>query len=188
MPGLTLTTKHLARAADELAQCLGRLLAAALVVRGDLRDREVGLIERRVDERDLRAVVGQLLDRRVHRLGVRRRDEHRVGLLGRDRVDDRRLQGGVELVRALEVERDPELLGLGLGSAVHRDVELVALDARDERHLVVLLGAARDEPLLEPLDVLLLSSLPQAATPRARIAAQAAPIQVLRAIVGLTSS
>jgi hypothetical protein len=45
-----------------------------------------------------------------------------------------------------------------------------------------------DEPLLVPLEVLLLLSLPQAATPRARIAAQAAPIQVLRGMVGRTSS
>ncbi len=43
---------------------------------------------------------------------------------------------GVELVRALEVQADAELLRLRLGSAVHRDVELVALDARDERHVV----------------------------------------------------
>ena len=31
---------------------------------------------------------------------------------------------------------DAQLLGLGLGPAVHRDVELVALDAGDQRHLV----------------------------------------------------
>jgi hypothetical protein len=49
------------------------------------------------------------------------------------------------------------------------------------------LALLADEPLLEPLDVLLLS-LPQAATPKASIAAQAAPIQVLRAMVGRTSS
>ena len=37
---------------------------------------------------------------------------------------------------------DAELLGLGLGPAVHRDVELVALDAGDQRHLVLLAAAA----------------------------------------------
>ena len=62
---------------------------------------------------------------------------------------------GVELVGPLEVEVRAELLGLGLGAAVHRDVELVALDAGDQRHLVVAAAAACRSPL--PL-----SSSPQA--------------------------
>ena len=112
---LDVDDEHLALAADQLGQRVGRRLAAGLVVGGDLRDRHVRLVERGVDEHDLRAGVGHLLDRRVQRLRVGRRDQHRVGLLGRDRVDDRGLLRGVELVRALEVERDAELLGLRPG-------------------------------------------------------------------------
>ena len=89
---------------------------------------------------------------------------------------------GVELVRALEVERDAELLGLGLGSAVHRDVELVALDARDERHLVVLL--ARCRRLLRAADAALLSSLPQAATTERERRAGRDRSRFVRAMVG----
>jgi hypothetical protein len=96
--------EDLALAADQLGQRRRRGLAAGQVVRGDLRDGHVGLVERGVDEHDLDALVGHLLDRGVERLGVRRRDQHRVGLLGGDRVDDRRLLRGVELLRALEVE------------------------------------------------------------------------------------
>src|SRR3954470_1723941 len=140
---LDVDDEHLALAADQLGQRRGRGLAAGLVVGGDLRHGHVGLVERRVDEHDLDALVGHLLDRGVERLGVRRRDQHRVGLLRGDRVDDRRLLRRVELLRPLEVECGAQLLGLGLGPAVHRDVELVALDAGDERHLVVLLLRAR---------------------------------------------
>src|SRR4051812_1924227 len=140
---LDVVDEDLPRAADELRERLRGLLAAALVVARDLRHRHLRLVERGVDEHDLRAVVGELLDRREHRLGVGRRDEHRVGLLRGDGVDDRRLLGRVELVRPLEVQVDAELLRLRLGPAVHRDVELVALDARDERHVVRLLAAAR---------------------------------------------
>ena len=85
----------------------------------------------------------------------------RVGLLRRDRVDDRRLQRRVELVGPLEVERVAELLRLLLGAAVHRDVELVALDAGDQRELAALVAAAARRP--PPLS----SSSPHAARPNA---------------------
>ena len=184
--GLDVDDEDLALAADELPECGGSCLAAGLVVGGDLRHRHVGLIERGVDEHDLRAVLRQLLDRREHRLRVGRRHEHRVGLLGRDRVDDGGLQRRRSLVGALEVEGDPELLGLGLGAAVHRDVELVALDARDERHLVVLLGFV---VFLCPswracCWYLLLSLLPHAATASDEDRGTYCCEQVLRAIGG----
>src|SRR3954447_16593930 len=61
---LDVVDEDLARAADELRERLRRLLAAALVVARDLGHRELRLVERGVDEHDLRAVVGELLDRR----------------------------------------------------------------------------------------------------------------------------
>jgi hypothetical protein len=110
-----LTTNTLPLPPIRSASAFGRGLAAGLVVGRDLGDRHVRLVERGVDEHDLRARVRHLLDRGVQRLRVGRRDQHRVGLLGRDGVDDRRLLRGVELFRALEVERDAQLLGLRPG-------------------------------------------------------------------------
>ena len=60
------------------------------------------------------------------------------GLVALDRVEDRPLQGRVELLRALGVDRDAELGRLGLDAALHGDVELVAGDALDELDVVVL--------------------------------------------------
>ena len=65
-------------------------------------------------------------------------DQDRVRLGGDDRVEDRLLQGGVELLRALGVDGDAELCRLGLDAALHRDVELVASHALDELQVVVL--------------------------------------------------
>ena len=103
--GLTLTTNTLPGTADQLGQGLGGLASAAFVVGGDLRHRQVGVLKR-VHEHDLDLAVGELLDRGVHRLRVGGRDQDRVGLLRRDRVHDRRLQIGRELVGALEAISD----------------------------------------------------------------------------------
>ena len=74
MPGWTLMTKTLPVPPISFASVVGGRLAAALVVGGDLRHGHVRLVERGVDEHDLRAAVGELLDRREHRLRVGRRD------------------------------------------------------------------------------------------------------------------
>ena len=59
MPGLTLTTNTLPLPPISSASAFAASASAALVVRGDLRHRHVGLLERRVDEHDLDAGVGQ---------------------------------------------------------------------------------------------------------------------------------
>ncbi len=54
------------------------------------------------------------------------------GLLGNYGVQDRALQRGVKLGRAVGAEVDAEFLGLGAGAFFHRDIEAVTLDAVDQ--------------------------------------------------------
>src|SRR3954464_3110914 len=141
IPGLTLTTKTLPLPPISLPSVWAATFPPPSLSEAIWEAARAGCstgVARRGDA--LRAVVRPLLYRREHRLGVGRRDEHGVGLLRGDRVDDRRLLIRGELVGPLEVQRHAELLGLGLGAAVHRDVELVALHAGDQRHVEFLAG------------------------------------------------
>ena len=85
-----------------------------------------------VDEDDLGPAVLDVLERARRGRHVVRRDEQRVRLGRGDGVKHRVLEGGVELVRALDVERGAGGRGGLLGPALHGDVEGVALDADHE--------------------------------------------------------
>ena len=68
-------------------------------------------------------------------------DHDRVRMRRGDRFDDRVLQGGIELRRALDVDGHiGVLLGFRQHAAAHRDVEPVTGHALDERQLVGLAG------------------------------------------------
>ena len=103
-----------------------------------------------------------------------------AGLDAVDRVDDRLLQGGVELLRALRGDGVAELGGLGLDAALHGDVELVAGDALDERDVLV---GVRPAAAAGAVDVSSEFPLLQAASARTAVALSAASLMVFLMVV-----
>ena len=125
--------EHGALAADQLGQLACALHAVEHVVRADVAGRDLRVLQRGVNEHELDALVRRRLERRVEGGVVVRRDDDRVRLARDDAVHDRDLQRRVELARTLDVEIHAELLGLGLGTALDRLVEVVALRTADQR-------------------------------------------------------
>ena len=74
----------------------------------------------------------------MHRLYVSGCDEDGVRFGGDDRVENRLLQRGVELLRSLGLDRYAKLARLGLNATLHGDVELVSSHTLDELQVVVL--------------------------------------------------
>src|SRR5258708_20253761 len=99
----------------------------------------MSIADERIDSNYRNAAVDRRLERTYELAFVGRCDENRVWFPPDDRVEYRYLLHGVELRCALENQLSPERISCCLRAFVHRDVERIGGEARDQRDGVLLL-------------------------------------------------